>query len=99
MGRYLHGRQQREQREQQKERMAKSDAWADIEHTIVFVCTSNTCRSPMAEAFAKREVAARLGHLGGGEPGANADHDCWLSERGWRICSAGITEDYEPAGA
>jgi len=29
--------------------------------TLLFVCTGNTCRSPMAEAFAKVEVAARLG--------------------------------------
>lgn len=29
--------------------------------TLLFVCTGNTCRSPMAEAFARVEVARRLG--------------------------------------
>lgn len=29
--------------------------------TMLFVCTGNTCRSPLAHALAKREVAARLG--------------------------------------
>lgn len=29
--------------------------------TILFVCTGNTCRSPLAEVIAKSEIAARLG--------------------------------------
>jgi protein-tyrosine phosphatase len=29
--------------------------------TLLFVCTGNTCRSPMAEVFAKSEAARRLG--------------------------------------
>ncbi len=32
-----------------------------VRRTIVFVCTGNTCRSPMAEAIAKHEIAARMG--------------------------------------
>jgi protein-tyrosine phosphatase len=47
---------------------------------IVFVCTGNTCRSPMAEGFFKRRLAERL--------------DCAVDElpaRGYVIGSAGIS--------
>src|SRR5262249_40691016 len=30
-------------------------------HTVLFVCTGNTCRSPLAEAVCKRLLADRLG--------------------------------------
>jgi protein-tyrosine phosphatase len=48
--------------------------------TILFVCTGNTCRSPMAEAICKRLLADRLG--------------CppeQLLERGFCVLSAGLT--------
>ena len=45
---------------------------------ILFVCTGNLCRSPMAEHFMKRAVAARLGIALEG-----------LAARGWVIESAG----------
>jgi L-threonylcarbamoyladenylate synthase len=46
---------------------------------VVFVCTGNTCRSPMAEAICKRLLADRLG--------CAADE---LAGRGWVITSAGL---------
>ncbi len=46
--------------------------------TIVFVCTGNTCRSPMAVALAELQIARRLGC----EPGE-------LRDRNVRILSAG----------
>jgi L-threonylcarbamoyladenylate synthase len=54
---------------------------------IVFVCTGNTCRSPMAEVVFKHRLAERLG--------------CTVAElplRGYSICSAGVsTSDGHPA--
>lgn len=32
-----------------------------IEYSVLFVCTGNTCRSPMAEALAKHALASRKG--------------------------------------
>jgi L-threonylcarbamoyladenylate synthase len=46
---------------------------------IVFVCTGNTCRSPMAEALAKKAVAEKLK--------CRVDR---LSDIGYKITSAGV---------
>jgi protein-tyrosine phosphatase len=46
---------------------------------IVFVCTGNTCRSPMAEAIFKRRLADRLGCAPADLPG-----------RGFLVLSAGL---------
>ena len=37
---------------------------------VVFVCTGNTCRSPMAEALCKARLAERLGCTAADLPGA-----------------------------
>lgn len=47
--------------------------------SIVFLCSGNTCRSPMAEMIAKAELAARLG-VSRGE----------LLEAGYEVASAGV---------
>jgi L-threonylcarbamoyladenylate synthase len=47
---------------------------------VVFVCTGNTCRSPMAEALFKVVLARRLG--------CSVDE---LSQRGWWVMSAGVS--------
>ncbi len=47
---------------------------------IVFVCTGNTCRSPLAEALCKKRLAERLG--------CTPDE---LPARGYRIVSAGLS--------
>jgi protein-tyrosine phosphatase len=46
---------------------------------VLFVCTGNTCRSPLAEALCKRMLADRLGC----EPGE-------LEGRGFAVRSAGV---------
>ncbi len=50
-----------------------------LQRTILFVCSGNTCRSPMAESIARQELADRLGVA----PGA-------LSRTEWSVMSAGI---------
>jgi protein-tyrosine phosphatase len=46
---------------------------------VVFVCTGNTCRSPLAVALSRKMLAERLGTT----PGK-------LPEAGWEILSAGV---------
>lgn len=46
--------------------------------SVLFVCSGNTCRSPMAEAIARHELADRLG---------TAPHT--LGDRNWQVRSAG----------
>jgi protein-tyrosine-phosphatase len=50
--------------------------------TIVFVCTGNTCRSPMAEALCKKRLAEQLGCAIDDLPG-----------RGFVVCSAGLAAE------
>jgi protein-tyrosine phosphatase len=50
-----------------------------LNKTVVFVCTANMCRSPMAEALCKQLLAQRLGCPMG-----------QLSERGIEVLSAGV---------
>ncbi|NBO91145.1 MAG: hypothetical protein EBV06_02330 [Planctomycetia bacterium] len=50
-----------------------------LARSIVFVCTGNTCRSPLAETLCKKRLAEKL--------------DCTPSElplRGWMVASAGL---------
>lgn len=56
-----------------------ADAQSQPARSVLFVCTGNTCRSPLAEAVCKRLLADRLG--------------CTPEElpaRGWEVRSAGI---------
>ena len=49
-----------------------------VRRSVLFVCTGNTCRSPLAEALCKRMLADRLGC----EPGE-------LEARGFVVRSGG----------
>ena len=49
------------------------------EVVFLFVCTGNSCRSPMAEGICKRDLAGKLG--------CSVDQ---LGEKGYKILSAGI---------
>jgi protein-tyrosine-phosphatase len=59
--------------------MPPDDAAPRAGRSLLFVCTGNTCRSPLAEGLARRMLSERLGC-------APAD----LPARGWVIRSAGI---------
>jgi protein-tyrosine phosphatase len=56
--------------------------------TLLFVCTGNTCRSPMAEAIARRLLADRL-----------QVKESELGERGYRVISAGTAAGHGGAAA
>jgi len=55
---------------------------------VVFVCTGNTCRSPMAEVLFRRYLGERLG----------LDQE-GLAAAGWRIASAGVAAGQGGAAA
>ena len=59
--------------------MSPEDSRRPPTRTVLFVCTGNTCRSPLAEGLAKQLLAARLGCAAGE-----------LASRGWRVASAGV---------
>ena len=64
-----------------REGVIDSDTVARVARaTIVFVCTGNTCRSPMAEAFCRKHLALRMG--------VPVDE---LSGRGYTVVSAGTS--------
>jgi protein-tyrosine phosphatase len=56
--------------------------------TLLFVCTGNTCRSPMAEALARKMLADRL-----------QVKEAELPERGYRVLSAGTAAGHGGAAA
>jgi len=56
--------------------------------TILFVCTGNTCRSPMAEALARKMLADRL-----------QVKESELADRGYRVISAGTSAGHGGAAS
>ncbi|CAN0560595.1 unnamed protein product, partial [Ectocarpus sp. 12 AP-2014] len=55
---------------------------------IVFVCTSNVCRSPIAEGLAKKWLSERYG-VGVQD----------LEQAGYNVKSRGCSTDFEPVGS
>jgi L-threonylcarbamoyladenylate synthase len=60
---------------------------------ILFVCTGNTCRSPMAEGFAKKAIAEKLNHAPSCSIPQKEFRRCGvdrLADFGYKIASAGV---------
>ena len=57
---------------------------------IMFVCTSNTCRSPIAEHFGRRWLCRRAGI---------EEDDAALARAGVVVNSGGLLPDWEPHGS
>lgn len=67
--------------------LTKEDLLRTAGRRILFVCTGNTCRSPMAEAVARARIVGALG----GRPGlTRAQQVEFLAHFGYRVESAGI---------
>lgn len=75
----------------------KNDLLKTSGRRILFVCTGNTCRSPMAQAALRSKIAQMLG----GSPAlTNAGRVQLLSQFGYRVESAGLAPyPGEPASA
>jgi protein-tyrosine phosphatase len=61
----------------------KDDIKKEVVKTIIFVCTGNTCRSPMAEGLCRKIIADKLGIK-----------KYLLEENGYKIISAGTAAIY-----
>jgi protein-tyrosine phosphatase len=65
---------------------------------LAFVCTGNTCRSPMAEGLAQRLLLERLGALGPepvrGDPAAAAAAPGRLAAFGFELASMGVAASF-----
>lgn len=58
-------------------------------YRLLFVCTGNTCRSPLAEALARREIAARgWRHVEVGSAGVSAFDGSPASDGSLRVAEA-----------
>ena len=63
--------------------VSESNVTRMTNEVLVFVCTGNTCRSPMAEALCRDMLAKRLG--------VNTDE---LADHGFFVASAGVAAGY-----
>ena len=72
-------------------KQAAAAAAKAVASTIMFVCTSNTCRSPMAEAIGRRWLCRRAG--------LPDDGGAALAGAGVVVCSGGLLPDWEPHGS
>jgi protein-tyrosine phosphatase len=75
---------------------------SDLRHTagqrLAFVCTGNTCRSPMAEGLARKLLMERLGALGPepvrGDPARAKDAQGRLAAFGFELQSMGVAAGF-----
>jgi protein-tyrosine phosphatase len=59
---------------------SQEQVWKMFTVNILFICTGNTCRSPMAEGLARKAIAEKLG--------LNVDQ---LVQMGYKVTSAGVS--------
>ena len=65
-------------------------------YNLLFVCTGNTCRSPMAEGIARREIVARsLSHMAVQSAGVSAREGSPASPEAVRVAAEDDVELHE----
>ena len=75
----------------------ESESKSDSKIYIIFICTSNTCRSPIAEYFAKKYyIDKQLNSSSSSSSSSSNSSTCSININNIIICSRALSNEYEP---